>query len=150
MTSLRILDAAMAGGTIALVGPEQDPDPELGALAHVRRLGAAPYEELPSLAAEADALMLPYADLDVTRAMQPLKMKEYLATGRPVVSTRLPALAGWEDCLDASDSPGEFARLVLLRAGTGAPEQQLAARERLRLESWQAKSARFAEVLFGD
>lgn len=150
MVYLRTLDAAMGGGTIALVGPEQDPAPELATLAHVHRLGAAPYEALPQLAAGADTLILPYADLEVTRAMQPLKLKEYLATGRPVVSSSLPALAGWEDCLDASGSGGEFARLALLRAGTGTPEQQLVARGRLRSEGWDAKAAVFAELLFGE
>jgi hypothetical protein len=34
---------------------------------------------------------MPYADLAATRAMQPLKLKEYLATGRPVVVRDLPA-----------------------------------------------------------
>ena len=34
---------------------------------------------------------MPYADLPVTRAMQPLKLKEYLVTDRPVVVADLPA-----------------------------------------------------------
>lgn len=148
--TLRALDARMSAGTIALVGPEQDPDPALARLARVRRLGPAPYEVLPTLASQAAALLIPYSDLPVTRAMQPLKLKEYLASGRPVVSTRLPALAGWEDCLDIADDPGKFAELALLRAAAELPAAQRAGRRRLDGESWKAKSARFAGVLFGD
>lgn len=150
LPTLRVLNACMTAGTIAFIGPEQDPDPALATLSRVRRLGPAPYEALPTLASQAAALLMPYADLPVTRAMQPLKLKEYLATGRPVVSTRLPAIAGWEDCLDIGDGPTLFAELALRRALAELPAAQRAGRERLRNETWKAKSLRFADVLFGD
>ena len=44
----------------------------------------------PALAREAAVLIMPYADLPVTRAMQPLKLKEYLATDRPRRRRRSP------------------------------------------------------------
>ncbi len=147
---LRALDQTMTLGTIVLVGPQQDPDPALDALAHLRRPGPSPYQDLPALAAEADVLIMPYADLPVTRAMQPLKLKEYLATGRPVVSTRLPALAAWDDCLDVTDDPAEFAAAVRRRSGVQLPNTQSAARERLRRESWKVKAEDLVDTLFGD
>jgi glycosyltransferase involved in cell wall biosynthesis len=144
------LDRRMTSGTIAIVGPQQDPDPRLAKLARVRMLGPSAYENLPALAREAAVLVMPYADLPVTRAMQPLKLKEYLATGRPVVVSRLPAVAGWEDCMDVADSPADFAGQVLARIGAPLPAAQAQARVRLGAESWRAKSARFAQILFGD
>lgn len=147
---LRALDGRMQRGTIALVGPEEDADPALTGLARVRRLGRCGFEQLPAMAAEAAVLVMPYADLPVTRAMQPLKLKEYLATARPVVSSRLPALTGWEDCLDIADSADEFANLVVTRCGNGLPSAQAIARRRLDAESWKAKSADLANVLFGN
>lgn len=149
LAALRVLDQRMRNGTIVLVGPEQDSDPGLGILARVKRPGPAPYESLPALASQADVLLMPYADLPVTRAMQPLKLKEYLATGRPVVSTRLPALAGWEDCLDIVDGPEQFANAVMRRCDTRLPPAQRTARERLQDESWKSKSRQFADELFG-
>jgi glycosyltransferase involved in cell wall biosynthesis len=150
VSALRALAQSMAVGTIVLVGPQQDPDPALDALTRLKRPGPSPYENLPALAAEADVLIMPYADLPVTRAMQPLKFKEYLATGRPVVSTRLPAIAGWDDCLDIVDSPAEFAAAVRRRSGTQLPNAQSAARERLRRESWKVKAEHLVDVLFLD
>jgi hypothetical protein len=82
--------------------------------------------------------------------MQPLKLKEYLATGRPVVSTRLPALAAWDDCLDVTDHPAQFAAAVKRRFGGQLPPAQSAARERLRRESWKEKAEDLVDVLFGD
>jgi len=147
---LRALDRRMTAGSIVIVGPQQDFDPALRALSRVRLLGAVDYEQLPALAKRAAVLLMPYADLAVTRAMQPLKLKEYLATGRPVVAARLPAVQAWSDCLDTADDAEDFAAKVLARMDSGTPAEQLAARGRLKNESWQAKSQRLAEILFGD
>ena len=106
-----------------------------------------PYTDLPAVAAEADVLVMPYADLPVTRAMQPLKLKEYLATGRPVVATPLPANRAWAASLDLTDEPAAFARRVVDRARTGLPDSQQADRRRLVQESWAAKAQCFARWL---
>jgi len=148
--AIAALNARMTSGSIAIVGPQQDPDPRLAQLSRVHLLGPSTYENLPALAREAAVLVMPYADLPVTRAMQPLKMKEYLVTDRPVVVTRLPAVAGWEDCMDVADDAQQFAACVLARSGAPLPRAQADARARLANESWSAKAARFAEILFGD
>ena len=83
---LRRLVHDLERGTVVLAGPEADPDPALASVPRTVRLGPLPFESLPALAREAAVLVMPYADLPVTRAMQPLKFKEYLATGRPVVA----------------------------------------------------------------
>ncbi len=85
---------------------------------------------------------MPYADLPVTRAMQPLKLKEYLASGRPAVVSDLPANRAWSDCLDVAETPDAFSASVRLRLATGLPEAQRLARARLAGESWDQKSAR--------
>jgi len=79
--------------------------------------------------------------------MQPLKLKEYLATGKPAVVTNLPATRGWSDCLDLADSPESFSRLVRLRVQTGLPPEQHAARaRRLAGESWAGKASAFERL----
>jgi glycosyltransferase involved in cell wall biosynthesis len=147
---LRTLDRRLASGTIALVGPEQDADPALGSLLRVKRLGAVPHSALPSLARQAAVLIMPYADLPVTRAMQPLKLKEYLASGRPVVSSRLPALAGWEGCLDVGETAERFADLVLAQSHGHLQPMQAVARQRLESETWRAKSRDLSSILFAE
>jgi glycosyltransferase involved in cell wall biosynthesis len=147
---LEALNSRMKEGTIVLVGPQQNPDPRIARLSRVRLTGPAAYEDLPALARKAAVLVMPYADLPVTRAMQPLKLKEYLATGRPVVASRLPSVVGWEDCMDVVDDADTFASQVLARLAAPAPAAQLQARSRLVGEGWRAKSTRFAEILFGD
>jgi glycosyltransferase involved in cell wall biosynthesis len=145
---VRRLAEAMPQGTVLFAGPVADPDPALLAGDRVRRCGVLPFEDLPRLARAADVLVMPYADLPVTRAMQPLKLKEYLATGKPAVVSDLPATRPWGDCADLAAGPDQFARLVLERFRTGLPEAQQLARQRLAAEGWQAKAQALERWLF--
>lgn len=139
---------AVAAGRLILVGPEQSPEPALQKLPRVIRPGPVSYDYLPLLAAAADVLVMPYADLPVTRAMQPLKFKEYLATGKPVVVRNLPATKPWSDAADVVDTVEEFVGRVRQRLQTGLPESQERARLRLEKETWQHKADAFEAFLF--
>ena len=145
--SIRQLSCDLIEGTIVLIGPQQDPDPSLLSLSNVRTLPAQPLTALPAIADRADVLIMPYADLPVTRAMQPLKLKEYLATGKSVVVNRLPSTDAWCDCLDVAESPGEFSQLVRHRIYSGIPVSQMMARCRLQQESWKTKAERLEHIL---
>lgn len=138
--AIRQLSLDCAQDTLIFIGPQQDPDPEILALPNVVIRPPQSLNVLPGIAARADVLMMPYANLPVTQAMQPLKLKEYLATGRPVVVNRLPSTDSWEDCLDVCNSPLEFSRMVQRRLTEGVPGEQLQSRRRLHQESWSAKS----------
>lgn len=137
-------------GTIILAGPLDEPDPTLLSLKRVQCIGPLQLAQLPALAKEASVLIMPYADLPVTRAMQPLKLKEYLATGKPVVASCLPANLEWHDCLDLAGSPIEFVDKVKWRMQKGVSSGQQEARVRLSHESWKSKAETFAHRLFHD
>lgn len=143
---VRQLSADMSQGTIVLAGPSNDPDPALRSLPRVRMTGPLAFGQLPTLAREAAVLVMPYADQAVTRAMQPLKLKEYLATGRPAVARNLPANLEWADSLDLTDSAVEFSRLVRRRLETGPDPAQSLARTRLTEEGWAMKARHFADL----
>lgn len=144
---LAALDRKAPAGAVSLIGPANEPDPAVDGFASVKRVGPVAFEELPRLAARAKVLVMPYADLPATRAMQPLKFKEYLATGRPVVARALPAVLEWKDACDLCSTAEEFAARVLERAKTGLPPEQARARERLASESWAAKARVFEDVI---
>jgi glycosyltransferase involved in cell wall biosynthesis len=146
---LRKLAEELREGTILLVGPQENPEPELLQIPRLQLLPALPFAELPHLAAISAAFIAPYADLRVTRAMQPLKLKEYLATGKPVVVRKLPATASWGDCADAVDTAEAFAKAVCERLARGVPPEQKAARMRLEAEGWEVKSQTFERWIDG-
>jgi glycosyltransferase involved in cell wall biosynthesis len=146
---IRELSNRMATGTILLVGPQDNPEPELRQLPRVQVLPPVPYADLPALAARSTVLIAPYADMPVTQAMQPLKLKEYLATGKPVVVRKLPATEPWADCADVTDTPDAFAAAVLTRLQYGVPEEQHHARVRIANEGWATKALQFERWIDG-
>ena len=132
---------AMDEISIRLVGPMQDPDPRLLKHPKIELPGPVAFEQLPALASQADVLIMPYADLPVTRAMQPLKLKEYLATGKPVVTSSLPTTDKLSDVLDVASDPQQFIDWVRRRAsGEVDPNQADARRNMLSTEGWAAKA----------
>lgn len=147
--SLVQLSRDMTDGTIVLIGPQQDPDPLILALPNVKTLPSQAITTLPAIANQASVLVMPYADVPVTRAMQPLKLKEYLATGKPVVVNRLPSTDAWSDCLDVAETPRQFSCLVRERMSSGIPTSQDAARKRLQQESWSSKAEQLELALKG-
>ena len=122
---LRELSASLTEGTIVLIGPEDRPDPELYRLPRVIRRPAVSLSELPAIAAATSVLVMPYADLPVTRAMQPLKLTEYLATGKPAVVRDLPATRPWADALDVAGRRQNSPRRSIggSRAGCRTPSE---------------------------
>jgi glycosyltransferase involved in cell wall biosynthesis len=140
---VRRLAMELTCGTIILAGPETDVDPGIVSCPRVVRLGPLPFAHLPRLGREADVIIMPYIDHPVTHAMQPLKLKEYLATGKPVVVRDLPATRVWADCLDLAATPEAFVTAVQLRLKTGVPPAQGSARTRLSGETWLEKARIF-------
>lgn len=71
-------------------------------------LGEKPYSHLPNYLKVFDVCMIPYRLTDYTRACFPLKLYEYLAAGKPVVSTNLPAVNDLSDIVYIGDCREAF------------------------------------------
>ena len=59
---------------------------------NIHFLGPKPYEELPGYLKGLDVALIPFLVNDLTRDLNPIKLREYLAAGLPVVSIDLPAM----------------------------------------------------------
>jgi teichuronic acid biosynthesis glycosyltransferase TuaH len=148
------LVAAVAdrGITVLLVGPVQrtaDPARMDALLAHpnVRPVGARPYADLPAVLAATDVWLLPYGDSRFNQASFPLKTLEYLAAGRRVVATDLPAVR-WLDTelVSVAGGPAEFADAVETALATPVPATER--QERISFAAghgWSDRVRRLAE-----
>ncbi len=110
-------------------------------LSNVHFLGRKPYDDVAGYMASCDALIMPWNKSDWIQACNPIKLKEYLATGRPVITTDFPALDGWRDLVRVADSADTFAAAI--RASLASPVDYAAVLGRLANQTWAAK----AEVL---
>lgn len=139
----------MTNSQIILAGPIQNPEPSLLEHPKIKTIGSIAFDKLPALARLARVLVMPYADLPVTRAMQPLKLKEYLATLRPVIASSLPAVRGWDDCLEVANTKDHFVAATLDYVNQPAQTSRFANHtiERLRSETWFAKASNFKSII---
>ncbi|MEZ5817506.1 MAG: glycosyltransferase [Hyphomicrobiaceae bacterium] len=107
-------------------------------LGNVHFLGRKPYDAVPAYMAACDALIMPWNKSEWIQACNPIKLKEYLATGRPVVTTDFPALDGWRDLVTVANTPEDFARA--LRRSLEAKLDHQAVLGRLSAETWVRKA----------
>jgi hypothetical protein len=133
--------------SIVLVGPIQNPDPAIRRLPNVHILPPVATRDLPAMAQAADCLIMPYVRTPLTQAMQPLKLKEYLASGRPAVVRRLPSTEPWSEACDAVDTAEGFVRAVRRRIEGGLTMEQRTARRSIESESWSRKANRFFRLV---
>jgi UDP-galactopyranose mutase len=86
--------------SIVMLGPVVKIDPTtLPRQANIHYLGGKSYGELPAYLAGWDVALMPFAISDATRFISPTKTPEYLAAGRPVVSTAVRDVERhWGDC----------------------------------------------------
>ena len=107
------------------------------------RLPAVPYAELPRYAACFDVAIIPYVVNDLTRSINPLKLREYIATGRPVVATPLPEALRLAPAVRTGANVRAFLQAMEeALADASSPESRQAV---LAGESWADK----AELLSG-
>lgn len=76
--------------SFVITGPTEGDTSRARVLPNIHLTGPVPYAELPQVVAGWRACLLPYRLNELTVKINPLKLKEYLATGKPVISTPLP------------------------------------------------------------
>lgn len=74
--------------------------------------GSVEYNDLPKKISDMDIFILPYVKNELTKNINPLKLKEYLSTGRPVVSTSIAEVVNLKDYIFIADSGVEFKNLI--------------------------------------
>ena len=110
---------------------------------NVHLLGRKPYDEVDRYMAAADVLIMPWNDSEWIRACNPIKLKEYLAVGRPVVTTDFPALAPYRCLVRVARGADEFAAMMRSALSTAADKSQQ--RNAIAGESWDAKADLIAD-----
>ncbi len=143
---LRTADrVAEAGGVLVLVGPDlltTQNHARLSAHAAVDVLGARGRDAVPGYLQHAHVLVVPHLVDDFTESLDPIKLYEYLAVGRPIVSTRV---AGFRDEADVVTPDREhFPVAVAESLAEWAPSV-----DRGSVADWSERVSEFRAVLAG-
>jgi teichuronic acid biosynthesis glycosyltransferase TuaH len=139
---------AADGFDVQVAGPLVDPAVRaaLAAMPGVSLLGSRPRAEVVALAQTADVCLLAHHRTPLTEAMSPLKLYEYLASGTPVVATRLPGAAVPGDRVVWVEPGGDHvaAARQALRMGRQPEAERLAT---VRATGWRARHRPLLDLL---
>jgi glycosyltransferase involved in cell wall biosynthesis len=151
LATLKRVAEAYPHGSLVIVGEHNNADRNLIVQLHnmpnVHLLGRKPYAALPGYCKAFDVALLPFIKNALTENANPLKLREYLAAGLPVVATDIPeAVAVAERGVYLADSPDAFVTRVgeALAAGAGPDRARSLAMKR---ESWDEKVAQIEQLL---
>lgn len=109
--------------------------------ANIHLLGNKPRAQLGRYLAAFDVCMLPYLINDFTRNIFPLKLFEYLAAGKPFVSTAVPACSEFPRLIRVASTHGEFVAAVsaaLAEDGVALRDERIAL---ARANDWEHRVA---------
>ncbi|HEX8287344.1 MAG TPA: glycosyltransferase [Pyrinomonadaceae bacterium] len=116
----------------------------LDGVPNVHFLGRKPYAELPAFCKGFDVALNPFKISELTLAANPLKVREYLAAGLPVVSTDIPEVRVLEDCLVGTDHADFIAKI---EEALKNPKPRAEISDRIEHESWNAKVEELKEII---
>lgn len=133
-------------GSLVVLGKATADISALAQLPNVHLLGRKAYGELPAYCKGFDVALMPFRLNELTLNANPLKVREYLAAGLPVVSTPIPEVEVLGQCQIAADANG-FERAI--RAALADPGPSAQRSEAIRHESWQARLDEIAGHLQG-
>jgi len=127
-------------GSVVLIG-KVAPDAEqkikiLDDVPNIHLLGRKPYAELPAYCKAFDVALNPFSINELTLAANPLKVREYLAAGLPVVSTDIPEVRILDNCAIASDAT-DFINKIEYVLENPQPRETIS--DHIAKESWEAK-----------
>lgn len=142
--ALRVVADACPEATIRLIGPVDGAAPR-----DIPRLTVEPpwpHEALAAAVADAHVLLLPFRVDELTRAVDPVKLYEYVALGKPIAAAHWPALERFAPFVTFYRDAADLAARIAQRA-LPAPPDAAARTAFLAGQSWQARAEALDEAI---
>lgn len=116
-------------------------------LRNMHFLGRRPYQDLPAYCRHFDVGLIPFKINELTRAVNPIKLREYLAAGLPVISTPMPEVALYDNFVEIVNSCIEFENAAT-RCLSYDESENLKRSTEMSQEDWIGKLDLIGERLF--
>lgn len=143
--------------SLALIGTADVPVDRLKAEPNILVLGPRPFADLPRYLAHFTVGMIPFVVNELTRAVNPIKLREMLAGGCPVVSTALPEVCAMADAQPAlrgsrgvrvAQTADEFVACVRRFAAQPlGPDERRRLSEAVASETWASKVREILDLI---
>jgi len=130
--------------SIVFIGPVLTDISMLSGLANVHFLGRRPHATLPNYCKAFSVGIIPYVVNDRIAHVNPLKMREYLSAGLPVVSVKLPEVQEYRRVCAIVETSEQFEQAVVHALTTDSPQSRRERSEAMRGETWEQATAQLA------
>lgn len=110
-------------------------------------LGRKTYDELPDYIYYFDAAIIPHKVNALTKTMNPLKIYEYLACGKPIVSANVSGVEEFKDFIKIAKNREEFHQYINDVLKCDSDELMLARLEEARKHTWEKRVETMLETL---
>lgn len=129
----------LPNATIAMVGPVVKVDPrDLPRRENIHWFGQQPYASLPAFMKGFDVCLMPFALNKATQYINPTKTLEYMASGKPIVSTPVPdVVRNFTPIVAVAETARGYVRAVLEALESTDVARQALAVERASRSSWE-------------
>ena len=144
---IRHLALARPSWSIVLVGKTTTELGPITGLPNVHLLGQKPYDLLPGYCKAFDVAIIPFQINELTIRANPLKLREYLAAGLPVVSTDLPEIRKYQHLVRIANGPEAFFREVELSLGERDVSLRQRRLESMKSESWEERVRELSSII---
>lgn len=109
--------------------------------------GGVAYENVPECISTFDVCIIPFAHNEFTRNIYPIKINEYLATGKPVVTTDFANLQEFEHIVSICDSKEAFVAAIQRELSKNNVVKEKERIALARTNSWENRAARFLDLI---
>ena len=126
------------GWDFVFIGQEKVNVEPLKELKNTYFLGPKAHQQLPSYSQHWQASLLPFIDCPQIQHCNPLKLREYLAIGKPIISTQFPAVEEYRSFVNIANSRTQFSQF--LSSIDVHQEANHSQQHAVQHQSWQAKA----------
>ena len=127
--------------SFVFVGKASPDCASLSARNNIWMLGQKSYEQIPHYGKCFDVAIIPWRRSRWTQAANPIKLKEYLSLGKPLVSTSaFTELQQYLDVVYVADTPEGFAQCIIKALDEDSPERIITRRKKVEKASWDVKA----------
>ena len=129
-------------GPLAKIG-----DDDLPRAQNIHYLGMKSYEELPGYLKAFDIAMMPFALNDSTKFISPTKTLEYMAAGKPIISTKIKdVVRDYAGCVALIENADDFCEAIA-KASLENEGNLVTYKEILANTSWDATTKKMSTII---
>lgn len=135
---------------LLLVGPELNrrlSDSGLLGLDNVEWMGSVPNDQVPQQLKRMNLCLIPHLDTPFSRSMSPLKLFQYIASGKPVVSSAVEGLELASHLIRIERDPGSFLEAIDEELAADGLEKFLARVAFAKAQTWESRVNRILSTL---